>query len=72
MIQYLQVRPQITYDKTISFNEHSYKKEDLIAKSNICLGNGIINNVKDILFIDPDKFDSLRTREIASEINKNQ
>lgn len=66
----LQVRPQITYDKTISFNEHSYKKEDLIAKSNICLGNGIINNVKDILFIDPDKFDSLRTREIASEINK--
>ncbi|MEA3500102.1 MAG: PEP/pyruvate-binding domain-containing protein, partial [Candidatus Marinimicrobia bacterium] len=66
----LQVRPQITYDKTVSFDEYSYKKEDLIAKSNICLGNGSIDNVKDILFIDPDKFDSLKTIELANEISK--
>ncbi|MEA1987567.1 MAG: PEP/pyruvate-binding domain-containing protein [Candidatus Marinimicrobia bacterium] len=65
----LQVRPQITYDKNILLHEAN-DKENVIIKSNICLGNGIIEKISDILFIDANEFDNMNTINYAEEIDK--
>ena len=34
------------------------------------MGNGVIDSIKDIIFLHPDKFNRLRTTEMASEIER--
>jgi len=34
------------------------------------MGNGIVSGINDIIFVDPNRFDKMNTREIAAEINK--
>jgi len=33
------------------------------------MGNGIVSGINDIIFVDPDRFDKMKTCEIAAEIN---
>ena len=33
-------------------------------------GNGIVSGITDIIFVDPDRFDKMKTREIAAEISQ--
>ncbi len=35
-----------------------------------CMGNGFIENITDVVFVKPDKFDKLRTLEMVAEIEK--
>jgi hypothetical protein len=34
------------------------------------MGNGIVSGIKDIVYVDPGRFDKMKTREIAEEINQ--
>jgi hypothetical protein len=34
------------------------------------MGNGIVSGIKDVIFVNPDRFDKLKTREIADELNQ--
>ncbi len=65
----LQVRPQITYDKSIALDE-KHDEKDILIKSDICLGNGMFENIYDILFIDANHFDNMQTIAYAQEIDK--
>ncbi|MFQ6612247.1 MAG: PEP/pyruvate-binding domain-containing protein [Fidelibacterota bacterium] len=46
----------------------SLQDQDIFCRSEIALGNGIIDNIQDILFINPETFDPAKTVEIAREI----
>lgn len=42
--------------------------EMLICASEQSLGNGIISGISDVVFVKPDSFDAMRTKEIAREV----
>jgi hypothetical protein len=65
----LQMRPLVINLEESDVDVENFKIKDVICKSSQVLGNGIIRDVRDIVFVDNRKFDRLKTRDIAKEIN---
>ena len=66
----LQIRPQVTYDRSAHIKLANAAKEKLVLFSDITLGNGICRGVKDIIYVDIETFDILKTEAIVQEIRK--
>jgi hypothetical protein len=66
----IQIRPLITSKEQnqIKWNEEEIEKENIFIKSNKALGNGSIDNIRNIVYVKPEKFNSSKTIEIAKEI----
>jgi hypothetical protein len=72
----IQIRPIVISQEQsqITWSEEDITKENVLIHSDKALGNGIFDNIKDIIYVVPDTFDSAKTVEIAVEvgmINKN-
>jgi len=67
---FLQIRPIVDNDQTIDFDWEEIAKEDTILSSNSALGNGIVENICDFIYVKPDCWDPSKTKEIALEIEK--
>lgn len=68
----LQVRPISSYsaEQEVNFDELKTSLGTLFLESGKALGNGFVNDVSHIVYVAPDKFNSLSTREIASELTE--
>ena len=69
----LQIRPIVGIYDTVHLNESKIKHDDSLIISKSALGNGIVNGIKDIVYIKQDTFDKSRnqeTTEMVDEINK--
>ena len=64
----LQIRPMLISGSHRLYKQISYKKDDLLCKSTVSLGNGSINDIHDIIYVDIKKFDIAQTRAISEEI----
>ncbi len=64
----LQIKPLVSADLDIRIDLENLDKEKLLLYSSRSMGNGKIDTVTDVVFVDPDKFDNTRTREIAAEV----
>ena len=63
----LQIKPMlISTNKSIVLD--NYDNKDIFASSNITLGNGATNHIKDLLILHPEKYDPSKSNEIANEI----
>lgn len=40
-----------------------------LVYSSTCLGNGRVSGIRDVVYVDPRKFDKLKTHDIASEVS---
>lgn len=71
-LKLLQVRPISSYstEREVNFDELKASLGTLFLESRKALGNGFVNDVSHIVYIAPDKFNSLSTREIASELTE--
>lgn len=69
-LKLLQVRPISLYsaEQEVNFDELKASLGTLFLESGKALGNGFVNDVSHIVYIAPDKFNSLSTREIAAEL----
>lgn len=69
-LKLLQVRPISSYsaEQEVTFDELKASLGTLFLESGKALGNGFVNDVSHIVYIAPDKFNSLSTREIAAEL----
>jgi hypothetical protein len=65
----LQIKPLIGSGMGYSFDPKSVIKEDLILESPRSMGNGIIENITDLIYVEPEKFDNLSTIRMAEEID---
>ena len=63
----LQMRPLVINRELDELNIN-HKKEELICQSNQVLGNGIIDGIFDIVFVDYHKYDRAKSRLVANEI----
>ncbi|OLS23807.1 MAG: hypothetical protein HeimC3_22790 [Candidatus Heimdallarchaeota archaeon LC_3] len=64
----LQIRPLVTEYEVKGVTIDRLSKNNIIYSS-IALGNGTIKDIKDILIVDPETFDNLKTRDIVKEIS---
>ncbi len=69
-LKLLQVRPISSYstEREVNFDELKASLGTLFLESRKALGNGFVNDVSHIVYIAPDKFNSLSTREITAEL----
>ncbi len=66
----LQIRPIAQNRDIINADFDSLKKSDMVLYSPSALGNGIINNVFDIVYVKSDRFSPSKTHQIASELEQ--
>ncbi len=64
----LQLRPMVISQEREQLEIGDIEPERLVCRSNQVFGNGLINNVHDIVFVDRQRFDRANTVQIAREI----
>ena len=65
----LQIRPLTINLEEISINPDSINRDALLLYTQNGLGNGVINDLHDIIYIDPEKFDKTKTILMREEIS---
>ena len=66
----LQIKPLIRRDEELIVNIGKIVSEKTLMYAKRGMGNGFVTGIKDVIFVDPEKFDKMKTREIAAEINQ--
>lgn len=66
----LQMRPLVITNEIEELEFDTHEPNELICKSDQVLGHGVINNIRDIVFVDINKFDRKLTLEVAHEITQ--
>jgi CheY-like chemotaxis protein len=64
----LQLRPLVVSFEEEQLNIKDIEDDKLICRSSQVMGNGIINDIKDILVVDYTLFDRAKSREVAAEV----
>ena len=64
----LQIKPMVIGGVERVHELESINKDDLFCKSSIALGNGLIDNIQNIVIVDPNTFDASQTEIIAKDI----
>jgi hypothetical protein len=64
----LQIKPLLGTGAGYNIDPDTINEEDLVLLSRKSMGNGVINDITDIIYIEPEKFDNKLTIEIADEI----
>ena len=65
----LQVKPLVGSVAGYSIDPESVYSDDMIMVSRKSMGNGLVDDITDIIYVEPDKFDNLKTAEMAEEID---
>jgi len=66
----LQIRPIVDSNETIVENLVNIAKEETIITAENALGNGVVKNIHDFVYIKPESFDAARTNEIANKVGQ--
>ncbi|MDR1340646.1 MAG: phosphoenolpyruvate synthase [Prevotellaceae bacterium] len=66
----LQIRPIVENKEVMHEDISSVDKSGALIFSNHALGNGIVDNVYDIVYVKPENFDASKNRDMAVEIEK--
>ncbi len=67
---FLQIRPIVYNEQSVNYHIENVDKNKAVVFSNKALGNGLFGNVRDVIFVKPDVFDSAKTKDIAVDIEK--
>ncbi|MEE4198869.1 MAG: PEP/pyruvate-binding domain-containing protein [Bacteroidales bacterium] len=64
----LQIKPLVCNEEDYNVNVDEIDQEHLVLYSEKTMGNGKIQNIKDVIYVDPDKFNNSQTVEMTYEI----
>lgn len=66
----LQIKPLIGTEQDFSVDLSEIQKESMIMLSNKGMGNGLISDITDVIFVDTVTFDKSKTEEMVKEIEE--
>ena len=66
----LQIKPLLGDLEEYNLDLSEVRREELVLYSDRAMGNGRIDGLKDIIFVDPERFDKTRTVEMTREIEE--
>ncbi len=64
----VQVRPLVKSQEAVELEVDGIDEESLVCHSPQVLGNGLISNIRDIVMVDPERFERSRSLEAAAEV----
>lgn len=65
----LQIKPLIRIEEQIEINLDQIDEAHIFMYAEQGMGNGKVENIYDVVYVDPAKFDKLKTKQIAQEIS---
>ncbi|WP_319510471.1 PEP/pyruvate-binding domain-containing protein [uncultured Draconibacterium sp.] len=66
----LQIKPLIRTEEQVEVDIEMVDEDKVFMYAEQGMGNGKIEEIRDVVFVDPDKFDKMKTKQMAEEINK--
>ena len=66
----LQIKPLIRTEEQVEVDIEMVDEDKVFMYAEHGMGNGKIEDIHDVVFVDPDKFDKMKTKQMAEEINK--
>jgi len=66
----LQIKPLIRNDEQVTVNLGDINPEKTLMYAQRGMGNGVVTGIRDVIYVDPERFDKMKTRQIATEINQ--
>jgi len=66
----LQIKPLISSMQKCDVNMKKIDQENIVLFSEKGMGNGCVDDIKDVIYLDPKTFDKSKTLEMASEIEQ--
>lgn len=66
----LQIRNMIPPEKQISIDIDKIPKKEILIYSENILGNGVIKNISDIVYVDQNTFDMSKSNQVIDQIKK--
>jgi len=66
----LQIKPMVGNEEDYKVKIDEVVEEDTVLYAEKGLGNGVIEDVRDVIFVKPTKFSKMKTEEMASEITE--
>lgn len=70
IVYWLQIRPIVDKKEMLDDKILDVPDSDLILRSDTALGHGVMDNVRYIVYVKPDTFDSMHNRATAGEIEE--
>ena len=64
----LQIKPLIRIEEKVEVDINSIPKDNVFMYAERGMGNGIIREIRDVVYVDPEKFDRMKTKQMAQEI----
>ncbi len=64
----LQVRPMVVSQEVIALSDDELSGDGVLAASERVMGNGILDSLRDVVYVRPGGFESKKTPAIASEL----
>ena len=65
---FLQVRPMVVSTEPVEIGDGEFQADNILVASERTLGNGVLTELTDIMYVRPDKFGKEHTSKIAVEI----
>lgn len=66
----LQMRPLVVHRETEELNVEDFDPSTLICQSDRVLGNGLIEDIRDVVLVDYHRFERSQSRLVAAEVSK--
>ena len=66
----LQIKPMVGSGAGFNIDPESVDRSKAFLITNKSMGNGMIDDIKDIIYIRPEDFDNMKTEEMAREIDE--
>jgi hypothetical protein len=66
----LQIKPLVFHEDDYNIEEGKLEEDKLVLFSDKSMGNGTIDNISDVIFVDKDKFDNNKTMDMTYEIER--
>jgi len=66
----LQIKPLVGSGAGYSIDPETIDTENLLLMTRKSMGNGVINDITDVIYVEPGKFNNMLTNEMANEIDR--
>jgi hypothetical protein len=66
----LQIKPMMGTGGEYTFDTGGIDPKEMIIYAERSMGNGKIDDITDLVYVDPEEFDKMKTREMAMQIEK--
>ena len=66
----LQIKPLVGSGAGYSIDPETIYTENLLLMTTKSMGNGVINDITDVIYVEPGKFNNMLTNEMANEIER--